>query len=103
MKTKHLVLSAAALTVLFHQPLSANEQLEAGREVARVHCQACHGENGISTTAIWPNLAGQKQQYLVKQLNDFASRKRNDAVMSPIAERLSAADIAAVAAFYSNL
>ncbi len=102
MKIKSLFYSAAMMAV-FISPQLAADQVEAGRTVADVHCQACHGANGISSAPTWPNLAGQKQQYLIKQLNDFASGKRPDPVMAPIVDRLSEEDIAAVAAYYSSL
>ena len=68
-----------------------------------VTCTACHGANGISNNPLWPNLKGQKQQYLVKQLKAFRSGQRNDPVMSPMARPLSDADIENLAAYYSQL
>lgn len=66
-------------------------------------CAACHGANGISATGMWPNLAGQKEAYLVKQLKDFRSGKRSDPVMNNFAKPLSDADIANLAAYYTSL
>ena len=66
-------------------------------------CAACHGPNGISTTPIWPNLAGQKDQYLVKQLKAFRDGTRQDPAMSPMAKPLSDQDIEDLAAFFSSL
>ncbi|MCG8324889.1 MAG: cytochrome c4, partial [Thiotrichales bacterium] len=39
----------------------------AGKEKAST-CVACHGADGISPNDLWPNLAGQKAGYLVKQM-----------------------------------
>lgn len=66
-------------------------------------CAACHGANGISAVPMYPNLAGQKEMYLVKQLKDFKSGKRNDPVMQPMSAGLSDADIANIAAYYASL
>ena len=66
-------------------------------------CAACHGANGISNNPLWPNLKGQKEQYLIKALKDFRSGTRNDPSMSPMAKPLSDADIDNLAAFYSQL
>ena len=52
-------------------------------------CASCHGADGISAVGLYPNLAGQKVEYLVKQLQAFKSRERNDPVMSSMAEPLS--------------
>ena len=66
-------------------------------------CAACHGPNGISSNPMWPNLAGQKEQYLIKQLKAFRSGKRKDPSMGPMAKPLSDADIEDLAAYYAGL
>lgn len=66
-------------------------------------CVACHGENGISNNPIWPNLAGQKDQYLIAQMKAFRDGARKDPLMSPMAAALSDADIENLAAYYSSL
>jgi cytochrome c553 len=75
---------------------------QAGKQRA-VTCAACHGANGISNNPLWPNLRGQKEQYLIKQLKAFRSGQRNDPVMSPMARPLSDSDIENIAAYYSQL
>lgn len=65
-------------------------------------CQACHGENGISSNPRVPNLAGQQQAYLAAQLEAFrAGTRRNDS-MQAIAGQLSDAEIAALAAYWNS-
>ena len=66
-------------------------------------CAACHGQRGISVNPQWPNLAGQKERYLVKALKDFRAGRRKDPSMSSIARTLSDADIDNLAAYYSRL
>lgn len=66
-------------------------------------CVACHGANGVSSVALYPNLAGQKSAYLAKQMRDFKSGKRNDAMMSAMAKPLSDADIDNLAAYFASL
>ena len=66
-------------------------------------CAACHGVSGISSNEIWPNLAGQKAGYLIKQLKAFRDGTRNDPVMSGMAKPLSDQDIDNLAAYYSGL
>lgn len=75
---------------------------EAGKALSGT-CVACHGANGISNNPLWPNLAGQKDQYLVKQLKAFKSGDRKDPLMSPMAAPLSDADIENLSAYYSSL
>lgn len=66
-------------------------------------CVACHGSNGISQIPMYPNLAGQKEQYLVLQLKAFRSGERKNMVMAPMASGLSDEDINDLAAYYANL
>jgi cytochrome c553 len=67
------------------------------------NCAACHGAEGISANEIWPNLAGQKGAYLVKQLKAFKGGSRSDPMMSAMAAPLSDEDIDNLAAYYSSL
>lgn len=76
--------------------------LAAGKAKA-ASCAGCHGANGISNNPLWPNLAGQKAPYLVKQLKAFRDGARQDPMMSPMARPLSDADIENLAAYYSSL
>jgi cytochrome c553 len=66
-------------------------------------CAACHGAGGISANAIWPNLAGQKDAYLIKQMKAFRDGGRKDPMMSPMAAALTDEDIVNLAAYYSSL
>ena len=66
-------------------------------------CGACHGPAGISPNDIWPNLAGQKEGYLVAQLKAFRDGQRSNPMMAPMAAPLSDADIADLAAYYASL
>ena len=66
-------------------------------------CSACHGAEGVSANPMWPNLAGQKEMYLAKQMKDFRDGNRNDPVMAPMAKGLSDEDIANLAAYYAGL
>jgi len=66
-------------------------------------CAGCHGAAGISKNPMWPNLAGQQQGYLVKQLKAFRDGSRSDPMMTPMAKPLSDEDIANLAAWYNSL
>ena len=68
-----------------------------------VTCAACHGPAGVSITPMWPNLAGQKEAYLIKQMKAFRDGTRTDPAMSPMATGLSDADIENLAAYYAGL
>lgn len=66
-------------------------------------CAGCHGAKGISAAPNFPNLAGQKEAYLVKQLKDFKSGARKDPMMTGMAAPLKDADIANLAAYFAGL
>ena len=67
-------------------------------------CAQCHAFNGVSdASGAFPRVAGQSAYYLAEQLRDFASERRFNAFMTPIAKALTADDIADVAAYYSGL
>jgi len=66
-------------------------------------CAGCHGAAGISANPLWPNLAGQKEAYMVKQVKAFREGTRSDPMMSPMAKPLSDADIDNLAAYFASL
>jgi len=66
-------------------------------------CAGCHGADGISQNDLWPNLAGQKEGYMVAQLKAFRAGERSNPMMSPMAAPLSDEDIADLAAYFSSL
>lgn len=66
-------------------------------------CAGCHGPSGISSNPMWPNLAGQKEGYLVKQMKAFRDGTRADPLMAPMAKPLTDSDIDNIAAYYSSL
>lgn len=74
---------------------------EAGKNKAAV-CGACHGADGNSDAAINPKLAGQGEKYLVKQLMDYKSGARENAIMAGQAGALSEQDMADLAAYFSS-
>ncbi|MCP4410151.1 MAG: cytochrome c [Gammaproteobacteria bacterium] len=66
-------------------------------------CAGCHGAKGVSSNPLWPNLAGQKDAYLVKQIKAFRDGGRKDPMMAPMVKALSDSDIENLAAYYSGL
>jgi len=91
----------AVMLPLLSVAAGAAEQ-PAGRAKA-APCALCHGQNGISTLANTPNLAGQPALYLESQLKNYRSGARRHETMSLIARPLSDADIAELAAWYASI
>ena len=66
-----------------------------------VTCAACHGADGNSPVAMYPKLAGQSADYLIKQLKEFKAGTRENAVMGPMAAALSEQDMLEIASYYA--
>lgn len=56
-------------------------------------CAACHAADGNSSIPVNPKLAQQHPEYLVKQLQEFKSGKRANAIMSGFSAALSDDDM----------
>ncbi len=68
-----------------------------------VKCQVCHGKDGIARLPDAPNIAGQKEAYVVKALKAFKAGERENEQMKVVTKGLSDEDIANVAAYYSSI
>ncbi len=66
-------------------------------------CAGCHGAKGISAVPTYPNLAGQKEAYLVKQLKAFKDKSRTDPTMNAMVAPLSDADMTNISAYYAGM
>ena len=74
-----------------------------GRGATLAHqCAICHGPTGISR-ADSPNLSGQYASVIYKQLVDFKTGARVNAVMTPFAAPLSDQDMRDIAVYYAYL
>ncbi len=65
-------------------------------------CVVCHGMNGVSVIDNYPNLAGQKESYLIKQMKAFRDGNRKDPVMWNMVASLDEPTIASLANFYAS-
>ena len=84
------------------KPAAAKPDLGKGEEIATKVCGACHAFDGNRGLTANPILQGQHPEYLVKQLKDFKSGVRANAVMKGFASTLSDEDMRNVAAFYAS-
>ena len=105
MRLKHYAI-AGLFAISAATPMVASAaDVAAGKAKAAV-CAACHGANGISQIPTYPNLAGQKEQYLVLALKAYRDKQRTGgqaAIMQGQAAALSDTDIANLAAYYASL
>ena len=100
MKNIKITLALSLFTLMPAIAFSAGDA-EEGKNKSAV-CHACHGANGIAVQPIYPNLAGQHQDYLIKTLEGFRDGSRANAIMSGFASTLSDKDIADISAWYAS-
>ena len=95
MKPFATLISAAALAVvsLSAQAQAAKPDLNKGAALYGQVCVACHAADGNSSIPANPKLAQQHPEYLVKQLQEFKSGKRDNAVMKGFAAAMSEEDM----------
>jgi len=89
-------------SLIFFSFAAQAADINKGKQSA-LSCQSCHGATGISTNPLYPNLAGQKSAYLVKQMRDFKTGKRQDPIMSAMVKSLSEDDLSNIAEYFTSL
>lgn len=95
MKSTAVFICSAALAALSFsaQAQPAKPDLVAGAALYGQACVACHAADGNSSTPANPKLAQQHPEYLVKQLREYKSGKRANAIMSGFASMMSDDDM----------
>lgn len=100
---------ALILTLLASCSTWAQGDIEAGKQKSAT-CTACHGQDGNSTLAQYPSIAGQHAGYLEKQLKEFklgmetqGKQGRLEPVMSGMAMPLTEQDIMDLSAYFASL
>ncbi len=103
----HPIVRVVVLLLIVATPKPAFSTTSAGDAVSgaqkAITCAACHGEAGVSSNDLWPNLAGQKPGYLIKAITEYKDGTRKDPLMGTIAKTLSAEDIKDLAAHFAGL
>lgn len=94
------------LAVLVFSAFLANAAMAVGDAAAgegkSAVCAACHGADGNSPAGDFPSLAGQNAEYLFKQMKDYQTGARKDAVMTINVRGLEEQDLQDLAAFYAS-
>lgn len=108
LKVKKIVLAAVFLLAGCTDQQSATQiqpppkHLEAAQAKAMQLCAGCHGPTGIGTTPLNPNLACQKKEYMVKQLQYYRNGSRSThQPMTNIARLLSEEEVESISEWYS--
>ena len=101
------VVSCAFLMALespsvYAAPPAASAADKRTTEIVDSRCSLCHGREGESASAIYPRLAAQHPDYLVKQLKDFRDGRRKSDTMSEMAKDLTNDEFSSLAAWFST-
>jgi cytochrome c553 len=99
MKQLLLIASIAGLSLL-GTALAAGDP-EAGKTKSAT-CTACHGPDGNSIAPNFPKIAGQHEDYLLKQLMDYKAGNRVNATMTGMVAALNEQDMKDLAAYYAT-
>lgn len=95
-------LLVAVIAVLsFVNVAQAQGDIDAGKTKSAT-CVACHGADGNSPSNLYPKIAGQHAPYLVKQLQEFKSGERDNAIMLGMVAGLSDQDMEDLAAYFAS-
>ncbi len=77
-------------------------ELDAGRGLAKSTCARCHGGQGISASEELPHLAGQRAEYLYRELLAYKNGARDDESMAGAVRYLNDEALVQVAAYYAS-
>jgi len=66
-------------------------------------CTSCHGKDGVAVAPMYPSLAGQHEDYLVRAIEEYRKGGRKNPVMKGFAANLKEEDIAVIARYFSGL
>ena len=95
------ILAAAALFAMTLPAAAASGDAEVGKKKS-APCAVCHGENGISPSPEFPNLAGQHADYLEASIKHYQNGKRKNPIMQGQVTKLTPKDIMDLSAYYAS-
>lgn len=98
---KPVLIAVLGLALGISSQTMAAGDVAAGKSKSAM-CAACHGSDGNSLTEAYPKLAGQHESYIAKQLADFKSGARANAIMAPMVAGLSEQDMADLGAYFAS-
>jgi cytochrome c553 len=83
-------------------PLPAGHKAAAQVPEVASLCVSCHGADGVGITPLYPTLAGQHADYLVRALDEYQKGARKNVIMATFAGHLTSAQMAAIADYFAK-
>ncbi len=99
---KNLLIVATTLLCLISGTVSADDQIERGREKARP-CTICHGLEGLRHGGPMPAIGGRGYYDLLYHMAQFRDGERFHPIMSVLMRTLSEADMSDVATYFASM
>ncbi len=94
-------LALLALLLVVGTPRADDATIRA-ESLVQGRCSLCHGATGSSSSPLYPKLAGQHPEYLLKQLRNFKRNERESSDMRKVVRELEDEDMQALAAYFSR-
>jgi cytochrome c553 len=100
MKLKKTLI-ASALVLAMGSSWAQADQARA-KKIVSGSCFLCHGENGESSSEVFPKLAGQHADYIARQLESFKTGSRKSTAMADMSSRLSPDEMLALGQYFES-
>ena len=101
MTIQSLILTIFYAIIFFYSSQALAGEYNEGKLKSFI-CAECHGEKGVSALGKYPNLSGQKFEYLVSALKAYRSGLRQSEIMNAMVTNLNDQDIKNLATYYSQ-
>ena len=101
--TKRVMVLCLALLAGSPAAWATGDAKAGAQRIKSAGCITCHGRDGVSKLPEAPNLAGQVEMYLSTSLTAYRGGTRKNEMMNAMAEKLTDADIADLAAYYAAI
>ncbi len=92
------IFGALVIAAALAGPANAADEIEGKLQ----SCNACHGQNGQPISPNIPIIWGQTTAFLVKQLHDYRSGDRDNAIMSSLAKTLKQEELRPAAVYLTG-
>ena len=80
----------------------SSQEIASTKKIINNLCIACHGADGNSLISVNPKLGGQHAGYILKQLKNFKSGLRDNAVMAGMVANLSEIEMINLGFYFSE-
>lgn len=99
---KALRIASVAAACLLAGSVWAQADAARAQKIVSGVCFMCHGDEGESSSEIFPKLAGQHWEYIAKQLENFKTGKRQSTAMADMVAKLKPEEMVALGKYFEQ-